>query len=75
MSAAEFSEQILDSPQDVDTWETTGVPPPFADELDSMLPQSYRVARDESRAAVIVTRVPDSQPSTGIKREVDRHLP
>jgi len=56
MSAAEFSEQILDSPADVATWQTTGVSPVFAHELDSFLPESFIVTHDESRAAVIVTR-------------------
>lgn len=63
MSAVEFSEQILDSPPEVATWETTGVPPPFAEELDNMLPGAYIVARDDARAAVIVTRAAGTRPS------------
>ena len=56
MNAAEFSEQILDSPADVFTWETTGISAVFAQELDSFLPETFIVTHDEARAAVIVAR-------------------
>jgi|GEM_PF-6767968 len=67
MTAAEFCEQILDSPLDVDRWETIGVAPVFRSELERMLPSNFAVTEDETRSAVVVARTGDDLPSSAVK--------